>query len=350
MALLLEREPNIAGVLDEITRGCPLAKTVRTFKGKHFERLPGHARSFLLHLREGVLVFKGAEPFSSDYREILKDAWHKRELGRYSAMDHFAIFEDEVYLGVTKRVAIEGAQRVQAWVNAHTAIFRELPRTPFPLLVLEIPDDVSQELGKLLVPLLSNRLQHSAKKKVEGLLREGLGVYVYYYAGMPFRLAHALGSFPGSFGIGYGDAPQLAFDIDAAVASWADLFARMLMAGFVPTTPVHTGNCLQSQNVAIDGGICDVDSLEPIASLPHSRDLASALSASLTELTQTVSRATSLPHHVTAAYLWEQIVRTIREKAHNAPCDPRLAELVEAEGLDGLRWFARAATDDDSVN
>ena len=345
MALLLMREPNIANLLAEVARGCPVSETARPFKGKHFERPRGHARSFLLRLREGVLVFKGTELFSADYREILEEAWQKRELGRHSAMDHFAIAEDEVYMGLAKRLALGGAQRTWAWVSAHADIFRELPRTPFPLLVLEVPDSATQELGAALLPLLSDRLQFSARKKVEGLLRDGLGVYVYYYPGMPIRLAHALGSFPGSFGVGTNESPPLAFDIDAAVVSWTDMFARMLVAGFVPTTPVHTGNCLQSQNVAIDGGLCDVDSLEPIASLPYPRDLASALSTSLTQLTQTVSNATSLPYHVTAAYLWEEIVRRTREKALSVPCDPRVAELIELEGLAGLRWFTRAAAD-----
>lgn len=259
MALLLEREPTIATVLGEIARECPVAETSRTFKGEHFERLQGHARSFWLRLREGVLVFKGTELFSSDYCEILGEAWHKRELGQLSAMDHFAIREDEVYLGLTKRVAVGGAQRAWAWVSAHTEVFRELPRTPFPLLVLEVPDNVTQEFEGILLPFLSDRLQFSARKKVEGLLRDGLGIYVYYYPGIPIRLAHALGSFPGSFGVGASHATPIEFDIDAAVASWTDMFARMLVVGFVPTTPVHTGNCLQSQNVAIDGGLCDID-------------------------------------------------------------------------------------------
>ena len=345
MALLLEREPTIATVLEEVVRGCPVAETAHAFAGEHFERPKGHARSFLLRLREGVLVFKGTEPFSSDYTDIIEEAWQKRELGRHSAMDHFAIAEDEVYLGLTKRLAIGGAQRTWAWVSAHTRIFRELPRTPFPLLVLEVPDGVTREFGEVLLPLLSDRLQFSARKKVEDLFRDGLGVYVYYYPGMPIRLAHALGSFPGSFGVGTSGGPPSAFDIDAAVASWTDMFARMLVAGFVPTTPVHTGNCLQPQNVVIDGGLCDVDSIEPIASLQHARDLASALSASLTVLTQTVSGATSLPYHITAAYLWEEIVRRTREKTRSVPCDPRIVELVEFEGLAGLRWFARAAAD-----
>ena len=165
MALLLEREPTIATVLGEIARECPVAETSRTFKGEHFERLQGHARSFWLRLREGVLVFKGTELFSSDYCEILGEAWHKRELGQLSAMDHFAIREDEVYLGLTKRVAVGGAQRAWAWVSAHTEVFRELPRTPFPLLVLEVPDNVTQEFEGILLPFLSDRLQFSAERR-----------------------------------------------------------------------------------------------------------------------------------------------------------------------------------------
>lgn len=342
-ALLLEREPTIAAVLNDVVRGCPVAETALAFEGEHFERLQGHARSFLLRLSEGVLVFKGTEPLSSDYREILQEAWQKRDVGRYSAMDHFAIAEDEVYLGLTRRIAVAGANRTWAWVKAHAEIFQELPRTPFPLLVLAVPESVTEKFGEGLLPLLSDRLQLSARKKVEVLLRDGLGVHVYYYPGIPIRLAHALGAFPGSFGVGINSRSPLAFNIDAAIASWTDIFARMLVTGFIPTTPVHTGNCLQSQNVVIDGGLCDVDSLEPIASLPNTRDLASALSTSLTELTQTVSSATSLPHHVTASYLWEEITKRTREKAQIVPLDPRIAELMDLEGLGGLRWFARAA-------
>ena len=343
MSFLFQREPAIATILDEVVRGCPVAETVRAFEGQHFARPLGHARSFLLHLRNGVLVFKGTEPFGSDYREVLQEAWQKREPERHSAMDHFAILEDEVYLALTRHLAVGGAQRTWDWVGAHANLFRELPRTPFPLLVLEVPAGVTQKFGKSLLPLLSDRLQFSARNRVADLLRGGLGVYVYYYPGMPIRLAHALGSFPGSFGVGVSDTPRLAFDIDAAVVSWAELFARMLVAGFVPTTPIHTGNCFQSQNVVIDGGICDVDSLEPIGSLPHARDFAGALSCSLAELTQTVSAATSLPSHIAAAYLWAEIVHRTHELAQRGSCDPRVAALVELDGLEGLRWFARAA-------
>ena len=343
MALLASREPTIVALLDEIVAGCPVVETSRSFQGEHFERPRGHARSFMLHLERGVVVFKGTEPFSTDYRGVIEEAWKKREFGRWSPMDHFALAEDEVYLGLTKRVALGGARQTWAWVSAHVKTFHELPHTPFPLMTLRVPEDVTSELGATLLPMLSDRLQLSARKKVEGLLAEGLGVYLYYYPGRPIRLAHALGDFPGSFGVGAQEDEAIDFDIDAAVASWTDLFARMLVAGFVPTTSVHTGNCLQSQNVAVDGGLCDVDSVEPLSSIAGTRDLASALSFSLEVFSQTVSTATGLPFHFVGAYLWQEIAHRTRERARSAPCDPRIAELVELEGMAGLRWLARAS-------
>jgi hypothetical protein len=79
MDLLLERDPTIATVLDEMVRECPVAETARTFEGEHFERPQCHARSFFLRTREGVLFFKGTDVFSSDYREILEEASRTRE-------------------------------------------------------------------------------------------------------------------------------------------------------------------------------------------------------------------------------------------------------------------------------
>jgi hypothetical protein len=281
---------------------------------------------------------------SADHRDVLEEAWRKRELGRVSPMDHFAITEDEVYLGLTKRIALGCARKTWDWVSAHASVFGELAHTPCPLLVLQIPDVVTSDFGATLLPLLSDRLQFSAREKVGGLLTDGLCVYVYYYPGTPIRLAHALGDFPGSFGVGSDDAEApVSFNIDAAVVSWCDLFARMLVSGFVPTTPVHTGNCLQSHNVAIDGGLCDVDSVEAVSSLEYTRDLASALSYSLEVLTETVVSATALPHHFAAGFLWQEIARRTREKARGTACDSRIAKLVELEGLAGLRWLATAS-------
>ncbi|WP_158019674.1 hypothetical protein [Mycolicibacterium rhodesiae] len=345
MALLAQREPTIAEILDDVVARCPVSETARPFEGEHFERPRGHARSFSLRLSAGVLVFKGTEPFSLDYPDVLEEAWRKRELGRFSPMDHFAIVEDEVYLSLTKRLALGCAEQTWDWVNAHTSVFRELPHTPCPLLVLQVPEGVTTGFRAILLPLLSDCLQLSAREKVDGFLADGLGVYVYYYPGTPVRLAHALGDFPGSFGVGVDDeaTTPIDFDIDSAVASWTDLFARMLVAGFVPTTPIHTGNCLQSQNVAIDGGLCDVDSLVALSSLRHTRDLASALSFSLEVLTETVVTATALPYHFVSGYLWQEIARRTRETARGTACDPRISRFVELEGLAGLRWLSGAS-------
>ena len=88
-----------------------------------------------------------------------------------------------------------------------------------------------------------------------------------------------------------------------------------LMVTIGPALHAPTVRCARdtsstvSHNVVIDGGLCDVDSIEPIASLPDARDLAGALSTSLTVLAQTVSGATSLPCPFTAAYLWQEIVK-----------------------------------------
>ena len=110
MALLLKREPTIATVLDAVVRGCPVAETARTFEGEHFERIRAISRSCSACAR-ACWCSKARSRSAPDYTDIIEEAWQKRELGRYSAMDHFAIAEDEVYLGLTKRTAVGGAHQ-----------------------------------------------------------------------------------------------------------------------------------------------------------------------------------------------------------------------------------------------
>ena len=332
---------HLTGLVDEIANACPYAETTGVFDGAHYFRPAGHARSFYLRLEDsGVVAFKGTEPLSRDYRTVFEQAFHRRPVLDYSPMDHFVLREDEVYLAVTAPNAVSCAERSADWVRAYLDRFGELPNTPIPLLVLAIPSTVADEFSDTLMPYLTDRPQLSAQRRVSGLVDSGLAVYVYHFPSTPIRLAHARGEFPGAFGVGVDAAKRSNFNLDSAVRSWIELFARMLVVGYVPTTAVHAGHCLQSQNLAISGGFCDIDSIQPLESLGP-RDLAAALVYSVTEFAEAVAGVIGLPAAWVAGLLWQEIQSAVL--AEGGPCDERIHDVVELRGLDAVRWFAVAA-------
>ncbi|MCE5288105.1 MAG: hypothetical protein LLG14_02570 [Nocardiaceae bacterium] len=342
-ARLAKREPTFSALCDEIATSCLVAGTTQPFSGEAYTRPIGHTRSFYLRLSAGVLVFKGTEPMSSDYRTVFEEAWEKRPVNGLSAMDHFVLIEDEVYLALTERAARNGATRTHAWVTAYAARYGEIPQTPVPVMVLRLPQETSAAFAADLQPFLTDRPQHSARRRVEELVANGLATYVYYYPGDPTRLAHALGDFPGSFEVGASSPQRTTFNLDRAVEAWIQLFARMLVVGFVPTTQIHTGNCLQAQNVAVDGGMCDIDSVEPLVALRTTRDFAAAIMYSLEEFTNTVSDALGLPASWVGPHLWQEIRSLAIAAAETGPCDERVLKLFGLNGFDALRLLARSA-------
>jgi len=207
-----------------------------------------HHRAFYWTLGPGrVVAFKGTEIVAAD----LDDSIARLARGRrfeLRHLDHYPVRERKVPFALRLGEALREAENAALLQAAYVARYRALARVPLPLFVFRWSDDEVARFRGQLAPHLTRYVLDL----VDELLASGLGVYVYYYPGIPLRVR------------------ELASPIDAtldAVDDWVKLVARILALGFFPCSYVQadTGQMIQDQNAVVDGGFVDTDSLHAMA-------------------------------------------------------------------------------------
>ena len=308
-AAVLEAVPDLAEPLGRLPDGIPVPRRRAPFKDPPFVRYAGHARSFCVALGDpadggGHLVFKGTEPLCDDYEEWLDEQRARRiriEARQQShfwsdggveaempLLDKWAVLEGKVPGAYTLAEALGEATAAARLQAAFVTAYGGLARAPVPLLACRSEDGWADRVRRALEP----RLSPGAWAVAERGLERGLGVYVYYYPGVPLRLAH----------LAIGNAEEIGFpsrlaeldevlDWREVAEGWLDLVARMIALGFLPKAPssLLSGDCLQFQNVCLDGGIADLDSLIHVDAVTTDRELFDILRRSLLELTKSVA-------------------------------------------------------------
>ncbi len=339
LAMVIEKDPGLRRVLDSIGDRCPIADTCRPFEDGIYHRLKGHGRSFAAHTDNGVLVFKGTEPLTKDYLEILEDAHKARDFLFLSKVDWFLLIENEPFLGQALNMADNYARVALEFTQKYVARFGKLPRMPFPIGVYKIPQSVADEFGAKSAPYACDRPQLNARERLGRLIQRGLGIFVYYYPGQPIRAAHATGTFPGSHVAG-SFTKSANVDFKAAISGWLDLVSEMLVLGYFPTYHIHQGNMMQPQNLVIDGGICDIDSLHPMSKDTTDRDFMDSLFYSLVQLCVSVTSVlTDRTQHTQAIVwgaLWPEIAQRVQAKAKDGVVDARILDVMKPMSLDML--------------
>lgn len=297
-------EPRFAELVTSLREGIPVMRDVGVVDHAPYVRPPGHRRSFYRTLSSGVLAIKGSEPLSMNLDAFLAELADGRvhvecRLGSpardgtlarafLSGLDKFPILEGKVPACVTLAEALADARAAAAVQHAYLERYGELARLPLPLFVGRWGDDVTATISRALRP----RLRGRALEVVDGCLARGLGVYAYYYPSLPLRLAHlaipdadSRDTFAARLAALGRLEPRVLF------GRWITLVARLLALGFVPKDPTTlvTGDCLQVQNIVLDGGFADADSLV-VASELDDRALRDALRRTVHELALTGTR------------------------------------------------------------
>ena len=350
--VVLQSYPEIFKAFEILQKQCPVASTCEEFVEGRFFRLKGHARSFCMTVGDGVLVFKGSEPFSKDYLSVYERSWIHPTDDMPSTIEGFVMFEHEVYLAMTRKAALNCAEVTKQFVKDYHTQINLLPHVPIPLHVFMIPDSITKCFLDTVSPFLSNRSQFSVHDYTMTLAKDGLAVYVYYYAGHPLRAAHAMGDFPGGYDIWRQERDLKngeQFDLKAISNSWISLVANMFGVGYVPTTWLHTGNCVHPQNLVMDGGMCDIDSIEPLTNLNSDRDVARSILVSITTLAKSISALRSVDVQVAFTSVWYELSKQIRLNPYKLTYDTRFLRLFNGNDLDIITELSNMLSSTSSI-
>ncbi len=340
-AALGREAPHVLPVLDGLRTGdVPLM--ANSAPGEHgaLYRMKGHNRSVCFALTgdkpsSDVIVFKGSEPLLPDFDDYLRwmtgtqfGAWPR------PLAEHFPLFEGKapgtLLLGEAMAEATTAAD-VQA---RHLAHYGTLMRMPVPLLVWKL----GPEESALTIARLERHVSAMAFERLGAHLREGIGIFAYYYPGPPVR-AHAVGRsahmWPAPAALA---AP--ANLLERAVPGWVTIGARLLWLGLLPTTPLswRLGDIFDPNNVCLDGGVCDVGSIHPITPETGDGFFVRSIVMSMGGLRMAIARAfnvglgelpASYEQDMTSFYLTDFVKRAMEraldaESRPNLSLDPRL--------------------------
>jgi hypothetical protein len=308
---LSKDEPAFADVYAFMKGEMPIQKQWAFGTQGVFTRPDRHVRAFYLELSKlqskpgkGCIAIKGSEPNSENFHQIVKrmgEMWNVFSWSIGGGSRH--ILEDWTLLNQLERFPLcegkppavhpmwDAEEEATCALELQTAYFRrfgKLAKIPTPLFVVRWPDAVRDRAWQILKPTLSEKTSRLVESQIEG----GLGTFVYYYPSLPLRAMHLRGGDVG---------PEVAYDVrhkalaalsdpKQAVEGWIKLTAQILALGWVPTDPANfsRGYCVMPQNLVIDGGIVDVNSLRAASTFPGPGQLEFAVRQTVRELTQSV--------------------------------------------------------------
>jgi hypothetical protein len=304
-------EPGLGHVYELLRRELPAQRQWAFNTTGALSRPDRHVRAFYIQLDQlkcvpggrGALAIKGTEPISDNFAQVPKrmvEMWSvfswtiggvNREVledwALLTQLERFPICEGKPPAVHPFDDAEEEAQCALELQSAYLKRFGRLAQIPTPLFVYRLPEAIRERAVAALRPLLTPGMM----ALVETQIGAALGVYIYHYPTLPLRVMHLRGDV----------GPELSYearhqslaalsDPAQAVAGWIRLVAELLALGWVPTDPANfsRGYCVMAQNLVVDGGIVDVNSVRPVASFRNAGELEFAVRHTVRELTQSI--------------------------------------------------------------
>lgn len=340
-ARLLQDAPWVAEELVRYRAAVPTAATCEPFATDAYFRPPFHVRCFYRRgPASGVIPIKGTEVMADDVLPAiagLRTLRHKATL--LSGLEHLTVREHKVPWALLRREAFSEATAAAQLQGAHLRRYGTLARAPVPLLIYAWPEHVAEQHCARLGGLVSDYAAEIIRRLISD---GGLAVYLYYYAGTPYRwrdIEPRLSAVRSVSGydkrwaeLGKHLNPHL------AISGWTRMLVRILALGYFPCilSQLASGNCLQSQNVAIDGGLFDVDSIQPFHKVLDEREFRETFFTSLIFFTQTLQSVLQQsffdPADLGVGVNFMMIFTRLWEE---------LRRLAEEERRDGTRFDAR---------
>ncbi len=279
-------------LFDTVEAGIPFWGGNERDTGLQLYKLPKHVRSYYLHLGgaekasfyTSIISVKGLDVISDNFDDTL--SWMSLTPFRdrtISLVDHFPINEGKLPGAVTLK-EVEQEVSVSHAVHAkHLNVFGTLAHIPLPLYVHQLSKPESSHYFAEIMKYLSE----PAKLRVLECINQDLFAIVSFYpttplradsydqAGKEYMLEH------------FGAIPS----IKDTISKWIDLILRLLLLGFMPTTPwsARTGSCLDPGNACLDGGFSDADSIVNFENIKDDSFFFTSLAASLHTFFETTS-------------------------------------------------------------
>lgn len=304
-------EPDLAPVYELFRRELPVQQQWAFGDRGAISRPDRHVRAFYVRLDRlasvpggrGCLAIKGTEPAAENFHQVprrMGEMWNvfswtigtgSRQILEdwtlLNQLERFPICEGKppaVHPVDDAREEADAALELQA---AYLRRFGKLARIPTPLFVYQLPDAVRDRAMSVLRPHVTPKTM----ALIESQIGPGLGVYIYHYPALPLRVMHLRGDV----------GPELPFEVRhknlaalhdpaSAVAGWLRLTAEILALGWVPTDTSNFGRgyCMMAQNLVVDGGIVDVNSVRPVSSFRTPGQLEFAVRHTVRELAESI--------------------------------------------------------------
>jgi hypothetical protein len=327
----------------------PTAKLASPFETGAYFRPPSHNRAFYRRLPEGgVVAFKGSEIHAEDLGACVARMTEGRTYN--NDIDRFTLGEHKIPYAASAPEMIDESRKAVALYSTMYRVYREKPDLPLPLLVVTWPESVVAAYRRVVLPKVSE----TTRGYLERLLRDGFGMYVYYFPRSPLRVRHFTAGDDALAHQWHGAAtgPRVRAERLRVIQGWITLFTRMLCAGYFPASLDNTmcGFCVSEQNVCTEGGFVDVDSVERFENVTDPRlfaanvllgvqFLAHAVAVYLRQLFQpTVDKLKAPPTYygrsiagvLCEPQIWEAVRLEYRKiVASGVSVDPRLAKILD---------------------
>jgi hypothetical protein len=293
---------------------------------------------------------KGSEAIDSQLERAFRQmsTWGRR----WSITEDFPLKEQKLPYAVHLTEAVEEANISVRFLRAYTRHYDSLPPFPVHLAVYRLPAESAASYFKVVDRCSSER----AKAECAALGRNGLAVYLYFFPHLPTRLAHVVPpAFPGGGVVDAAtrDALLKSHDLDtrAATQTFLTLAGRMLALGFFPLSlSSHgIGYCTSAQNVTIQGGMVDAESLHPFTKIGSDWEFSTTFLTTIASLCTTlkVMLWSPLPYvrmefsdpstisMLLSQLVWEAIGAEVAAAARRGMViDPRLTELLAPASFD----------------
>jgi hypothetical protein len=317
-------EPWVGSAAASFATKLPIPPSCRIFRSEGYFRLKRHQRSICFAPQTGepgcsVLCIKGMEPLAPDFARALDRLAARRTVNSgLSDLEHFVLIED-------KLPGCLLLSEAQAEVSIAGTVHRRLSddgdplaRLPLPVLCVRLPQTTAESAARE----ISSRASRSLWHKIDMLAAGGLGAYVYWYPSTPLRASMVPLN------------RQLAVTVSEG---WIDLAARLLRAGFLPTTAhsLERGHCCDLNNSVIDGGFADIGSVAPLTELSTPTDVFIALQMTIWILTSTILYVLGKNEYRIGrfGYVGNMVLHLVRERlmcACGKDADPRITKFFDA--------------------